>query len=130
MGHQSQEWIRKHLESEAEVFVLPCKQSSDGDVDGIPVVLMEAMSAGLPVVTTAISGIPELVEDGINGVIVPQAEPHAIAQAILRLADDRASAALMGRRGRTTVEQQYTSSTEARKLLSLFVAASGQRMAG
>src|SRR5439155_24698080 len=72
----------------ATVFCLPCRVAEDGDRDGIPNVLVEAMACGLPVVTTGISGIPELVADGINGLIVPPEDPAALAEAMVRLHRD------------------------------------------
>lgn len=63
---------------EADLFACPSVRAADGDMDGIPTVVMEAMSAGLPVITTAISGIPDLVEDGITGIIC-EATPLSIA---------------------------------------------------
>ena len=55
----------------SSLFALACRITDDGDRDGIPNVLMEAMAAGLPVVSTAVSGIPELIDDGVNGLLVP-----------------------------------------------------------
>ena len=72
----------------ATVFCLPCRVLDDGDRDGIPNVLVEAMACGLPVVTTGVSGIPELVHDGVNGLLVPPEDPAALADAIARLHRD------------------------------------------
>ena len=63
-------WIKS-----LDVFVLPCQKDKNGDMDGIPVVLMESMLSGVPVLTTRISGIPELVEDGVTGLLC---EPHDV----------------------------------------------------
>ena len=59
----------------ASAFCLPCRILDNGDRDGIPNVLVEAMAAGTPVVTTPISGIPELVRDGVNGLLVAPDDP-------------------------------------------------------
>ncbi len=64
------------LYRDATLFALACRVADDGDRDGIPNVLVEAMAAGLPVVATAISGIPELVHDGENGLLVPPERPR------------------------------------------------------
>jgi len=79
---------------QASVFCLPCRVLDNGDRDGIPNVIAEAMACGLPVVTTAVCGIPELLEDGRNGLIVPTDDPVAAADAMERLHRDPA---LVGR---------------------------------
>src|SRR5262249_25240774 len=63
----------------ATTFCLPCRVLENGDRDGIPNVLLEAMALGLPVVTTPVSGIPELVRDEVNGLLVPPESPRALA---------------------------------------------------
>ena len=82
------------LYRDSDLFACPSVRASDGDMDGIPTVLMEAMAAGLPVLTTDLSGIPDLVEDGITG-LVCAANPEAIAariRAYYRLPDTAVSA--------------------------------------
>jgi glycosyltransferase involved in cell wall biosynthesis len=76
------------LYQQAAVFVLPCIVTDDGDRDGIPNVLVEAMRMGVPVVSTAISGIPELVRDGETGMLVPPRDANALAEATCALLDD------------------------------------------
>ena len=71
-----------------DIFVLPCRKDNNGDMDGIPVVLMEAMLSGVPVASTRISGIPELIEDGITGCLADPDNPFELAGAIDRIADD------------------------------------------
>jgi glycosyltransferase involved in cell wall biosynthesis len=80
----------------ADLFVLPCKVLADGDRDGIPNVLLEAMATGLPVVSTAVSGIPELISDGENGLLVAPEDPAALAAAIERLLADAGLGARQG----------------------------------
>jgi colanic acid/amylovoran biosynthesis glycosyltransferase len=72
----------------ADVFVLPSVITASGKMEGLPVALMEAMAREVPVVATAISAIPELVEDGVTGLLVPPEDPEALAAALARLADD------------------------------------------
>ncbi len=74
----------------AEVFALSPVVTDDGDRDGVPNVLIEAMACGIPVVATAISGIPELIEDGVTGLLVPADDAAALAAAIERLLGDEA----------------------------------------
>jgi glycosyltransferase involved in cell wall biosynthesis len=76
------------LYREATACVLPCVVTDDGDRDGIPNVLVEAMRMGVPVISTSISGIPELVRDGETGLLVPPRDAAALAKAIERLLDD------------------------------------------
>jgi colanic acid/amylovoran/stewartan biosynthesis glycosyltransferase WcaL/AmsK/CpsK len=75
----------------SSVFVLASRTSKDGDMEGIPVVLMEAMATGSPVVATRHAGIPELIDDGVTGLLVPESDPKALAEALQRVADDSES---------------------------------------
>lgn len=70
-----------------DAFVLACKPDANGDMDGIPVVLMEAMSQFVPVISTRLSGIPELVVDGETGLLANPADPAALARRVGRLLD-------------------------------------------
>jgi colanic acid/amylovoran biosynthesis glycosyltransferase len=85
----------------------PSVVSADGDEEGIPVVLMEALATGLPVIATRHSGIPELVDDGVSGILVGERDPAALAGAIARLVGDTDGWAEMGRRGRRRIEADY-----------------------
>jgi colanic acid/amylovoran biosynthesis glycosyltransferase len=71
--------------AELDLFALPCKQDKNGDMDGIPVVLMEAMLTGIPVISTNLSGIPELVIDNESGLVVDPSDTEALARAIKKL---------------------------------------------
>ncbi len=92
----------------ADVFVLPCQVTDDGDRDGIPNVLLEAMAMGLPVISTAISGITELVKSGQNGLLVAEKNAPAIAAALEKLARDRTLAQCLGLAGSRTVHRNFT----------------------
>jgi glycosyltransferase involved in cell wall biosynthesis len=89
------------------VVVAPCRVGPDGDRDGLPTVLLEAMSRGIPVIATDALGIPELIEDGRNGLLVPPDDPGALADAILRLRSDASLAERLGTAGMRTVEGSY-----------------------
>ena len=65
--------------AEADVFALPCTRAENGDMDGLPTVLLEAMALGVPVVTTAVSGIPAIVRDDVSGLMVADRDPQALA---------------------------------------------------
>jgi len=94
---------------ESHVFLLPSVRSASGDEEGIPVSLMEAMATGLPVVSTAHGGIPELVEDGVSGFLTPERDEEALARRIVDLVDHPERWAEMGRRGRMKVEAEHDS---------------------
>lgn len=107
----------------ADLFVLPSIVAPSGQMEGIPVALMEAMASRLPVVSTRLSGIPELVEDGQNGLLVPPQDEAALAAAIVTLCTDAELRRAMGERGRQKVTREFTLRENVRRLRSLFEAA-------
>jgi glycosyltransferase involved in cell wall biosynthesis len=94
--------------AEATLFVLPSIIASDGQMEGIPVALMEAMASGRAVVSTSISGIPELVEHGINGLLVKPGDAEELANAMRTLLSDPQRAKEMGVRGQQKVRAEFT----------------------
>lgn len=118
-GQLTREQIAEQL-AESDVLVTPSVPTQCGRREGIPVVLMEAMATGLPVVASAISGIPELVANGRNGLLVPPRDSEAIARALLRLRDDRNLRNRLGRSARQTVRAEYDQQTNAERLCKLF----------
>ena len=107
----------------ADIFCLPCRVLDNGDRDGLPNVLMEAMACGLPVVTTPVSGIPEIIKDGQNGALVPPDDAEALANAIQRISSDRMLARNLGRAGRLTVLERFDGDKTAMELAALFATA-------
>jgi len=105
-GAQPQERVLDAYRA-ADLFVLTPVVAADGDRDGLPNVLVEAQSQELPVIATRIAAVPELVEDGVNGVLAPPGDPAAIAQAIARLIADPGARARLGRAGRARVERDF-----------------------
>ena len=104
----------------ADVFCLPCRVLDNGDRDGLPNVIMEAMACGLPVITTPVSGIPEIIHDGHNGTLVPPDNAEALANAIQRLSTDAMLARNLGRAGRMTVLEHFDGNKTAIELAQLF----------
>jgi glycosyltransferase involved in cell wall biosynthesis len=104
----------------AGVFCLPCRVLENGDRDGIPNVLMEAMACGLPVVTTPVSGIPEIIRDGVNGRLVPPDDPLALADALLRIDADQQLAQSLSAEARATVRERFDGERFAAELAALF----------
>jgi len=107
LGPRTQTEITARLAA-ATVFVLPCRQAADGDMDNLPTVIMEAMAAGLPVISTALAGIPEMVQSGVTGALVPQKDPVALASAIAPLLSNSAVAREYGARGRELAEAKFS----------------------
>lgn len=106
--------------SSCSVFVMPSVAAPNGDKDGIPVSLMEAMGIGVPSVSTRLSGIPELMEDGVSGLLVEPADPHALADALERLLTDTALAERLGAAGRLKVRSDFTVSRYAHDLMAFW----------
>ena len=83
----------------ARVFALPCVEEADGGMDNLPTVIAEAMAAGLPVVSTTLAGVPEMVTDGKTGLLVPPRAPDRLGDALARLLADPGTAGNMGSAG-------------------------------
>jgi colanic acid/amylovoran biosynthesis glycosyltransferase len=103
---------------EADVLVMPSVTAADGDMEGLPVVLSEAMATGLPVIGTRHSGIPEAVRDGENGRVVPERDVAALASALVEFSDPAVRAALAAR-SRAIAEAEFDGSRLAPRLASL-----------
>lgn len=105
-GFKPQDEIRRAL-SEADIFLLPSKTAADGDMEGIPVALMEAMAVGLPVVSTFHSGIPELIENNVSGWLVEEDDPEALAGTLLKLSQGEVDVAPVVAAARHKVETEF-----------------------
>ena len=88
--------------------------------EGLPMVLLEAMAAGRPVVATPVGGTPELVVDGETGLLVPPRDPGALAAALRRILDDRELAARLGEAGRRRVRERFTLEAMTRRVLEIY----------
>ncbi|PID92293.1 MAG: hypothetical protein CSA96_03965 [Bacteroidetes bacterium] len=119
LGNISQEEIRDLL-GRADVFVLPSVPVDDGDIDGIPVSLMEAMAVGCPSISTKVSGIPELILDGETGILTEPGDAAGIVEGLCRLAVDPKLVAQLRERGRRKIEQEFNIADVGNKLASFF----------
>lgn len=102
------------------IFVLPCVAEPDGAMDNLPTVVMEAMAAGLPVVSTAIGGVPEMVSDGLTGLLVPEHQPSLLADALARLLAQPALARSLGEAGRQRAGDLFAIEKNVHSLRALF----------
>lgn len=119
LGIVFQEKLKDYLRN-SEFFVLPCVVSEDGDRDGIPNVLIEAMAMEIPVVSTQVSGIPELITHGVNGLLVPEKDREALADAMALMLNDRAMRSRMGEAGRKRVVADFNIANIADQLTIIF----------
>jgi len=105
---------------QSTAFVLSCVVGRNGDRDGIPNVLLEAMAVGLPVISTPISGIPEVIQDGHNGLLAPQRDVQALASAIGAVLEDMALRERLSSNARSTVVERFDSTRNVDVFASLF----------
>jgi hypothetical protein len=103
----------RRLTAECDIFALPTRK------DFMPLAILEAMACGLPVVATRLGGIPEQVEDGVSGILVPPNDPAALASALRGLLADEARRRQMGRAGRSRAERLFCAEQNARMLTGL-----------
>ncbi len=104
----------------SDIFVMPSIVAPSGDRDGLPTVLLEALAHRLPVVATNVAGIPELIVDNVTGLLVPEKNPAALADAVRRLVADRAAALSLAVRGRDRVREQFDPERNHRHVLELY----------
>ena len=120
-GAVTQDGLRA-IYARAQVFALPCQVMEDGDRDGFPNVLAEAMAMGVPVVSTRISGIPEMIDDGVHGLLVEPRDPAALADALARLLTDPSLHAALTAGGRARICERFDSRRTTVALRDLFAA--------
>ncbi len=118
LGAQAQSKVLRAYR-ESDLFILPCRIAADGDRDGLPNVIVEAQSQKLPVISTPISGIPELITDGENGLLVAPDDPAALIEAITGLGRDPARRATMGETGMKRVHSDFNAANEIDQLIAL-----------
>jgi glycosyltransferase involved in cell wall biosynthesis len=117
-GAQPQEAVRAALAS-ASVFALPCEVAANGSRDGIPVALMEAMASGCTVVSCPVSGVPELIGDGVHGLLANERDPGSLAEALRRLLGDAALRQRLATAARRRIEMEFDARREGTRLHGL-----------
>lgn len=119
LGAQTNERVLYELSS-SDLAVLPCVVAEDGDMDVCPLTLQEAMAMGIPVVSTTIGSIPELITDGEEGLLVAERNESALADAILKLVHDPALRENLGKKGREKILKEFNIKTQVDKLLEIW----------
>ena len=120
IGPLPQEVLREHYRR-AMLFALACVESSDGDRDILPNVIKEAMAIGVPVVTTRLDGIEELIEDGVSGLLVPPRDPAVLASKLELLLGDAQLRKRLAIRGRIVIEERFDRRSNFARLKTLLV---------
>jgi glycosyltransferase involved in cell wall biosynthesis len=119
LGTLDQRQVLKHYRA-ADLFVLPCRIAADGDRDGLPNVLVEAASQRLAIVSTTVSGIPELIRDGVEGLLVPPDDPARLAAALLRLAREPELRDVLAGNAERRVRSEFDHDLSIAFLMALF----------
>lgn len=104
----------------AAVFAAPCVVGADGNRDGLPTVLLEAMALGTPCVATPVTGIPEVIEHEVTGLLVPERDPQALAAALARVLDDPDLRVSLAKAARDLVETEFDTRRQARLVAAGF----------
>ena len=110
-----------HILAEHDIFAAPCVVHESGRRDGIPNTVIEALAYGLPVVSTTVNALPEVVIDGKTGLVVPPNDPEALADALQRLADDDALAQELARNGKQLAADMFDPTRNNRRLADIFI---------
>jgi glycosyltransferase involved in cell wall biosynthesis len=118
LGPQTQDQVHELLQS-CDVFVAPCVVAADGNADGMPTVLLEAMATGAPCISTAVTGIPEVVHNGRTGILTTPGDPHLFAQAIRRMSAPSTDRVSLARNARALIERDYDVRQQAETLRAL-----------
>jgi len=109
--------------SKSDIMLHPSRTAPDGDREGVPNVLMEAMASGLPVVATCHGGIPELVKDGTTGLLAPEGDPAALAAALERMIRDKSLRRSMGAAGAERVAAEFSLEAEVDSYMRVYAKA-------
>jgi len=110
----------KNFFAQSDIFILPCIIAGNGDRDGMPNVIMEAMLSGVPVISTPVSAIPEIIQDGITGILVREKDEKAIADAVIRLKKYPMLYAKITSNGRMEVIKKFDIEENTDELIKIF----------
>jgi glycosyltransferase involved in cell wall biosynthesis len=119
-GFVSQEQLRE-IYYRSHIFLHPSQTGRDGNQEGIPNSMLEAMATGLPVFATEHGGIPEAIETGVSGVLVPERDDEALARALLNVAQDPGSLSRIGHAGSSAVRKNFDLSAQAQRLEEIYL---------
>lgn len=119
LGAQPNEKCIEEL-SLCTMAVLPCIVAEDGDMDVCPLALQEAMAMEVPVISTTVGSIPELINNGINGILVPERDENSLAEAIIRLIENPSARKEMRKKGRKKIFDEFNIKLQVDKLLSIW----------
>jgi glycosyltransferase involved in cell wall biosynthesis len=118
-GALAQDEVRARL-GRSTIFVLPCVTEKEGGMDNLPTVIMEAMAAGLPVVSTAIAGVPEMVQNRVTGILLSEHDPKQLAETLAALLADETHLRSLGRAGRERAAELFAIEKNVDRLRELF----------
>lgn len=119
VGTYTQQEMKEYF-AKSDVFILPCAVAENGDRDGIPIVLMEAMASGIPVISTLVSGIPELIMDGQNGHLVEEKNAVALAMVVQKYMNHEVDLDNQVIKARATIVDEFNMQKSITRLSSLF----------
>ena len=115
----------RRLLAQAQLFVLPCVVEADGGSDNLPTVIMEAMLAGVPVISTTVAGVPEMIAAGEDGLLTPPHDPAALAAAMEQLLLDASLGDRLATRARQSATEKFSVETTVRELQHLLILQAG-----
>ena len=123
-GFLSQEELLR-LYDDSHIFIHPSETGGDGNQEGIPNSMLEAMATGLPVFATRHGGIPEAIEDGVSGILVAERDQEALTNALLQAVQDPSQLARLARNGSQVVRQKFDQQTQVQRLEEIYLALAG-----
>jgi glycosyltransferase involved in cell wall biosynthesis len=118
LGPRSQDEVRRAL-AESQVFALACQPDGEGGSDNLPTVIAEAMFTGIPCISTNLAGVPEMIDDGVNGLLVPPRNAAALADGLERLLVDREFADRLAQAGLASAKEKFSIEKSVRELREL-----------